>query len=61
LPSERFPIRYLGPLFVPEEEACFCAFAAASADQIARANAVAGVAFARITPFVRIEPDAGDC
>jgi len=46
--AEGSPIRYLTSAFVPEEEACFCQFEAASRDAVAAANDRAAFPYARI-------------
>jgi hypothetical protein len=41
-------VRYLGSMFLAEEESCFCQFEAASRDSVERVCRRAGVPFARI-------------
>jgi hypothetical protein len=48
------PIRYLGSTFLPDEEACLCRFDADRAETVVRANELAEVPFARVTPAVSI-------
>jgi hypothetical protein len=48
LPSQRTRAAYLGSTYVPEDDACFCRFDAATADDVRDANEIAGVPFARI-------------
>jgi hypothetical protein len=48
LATEGVDVRYAGSTFLPEEESCFCAFEAASADAVRRACGLAGVSFARV-------------
>jgi Protein of unknown function (DUF4242) len=48
LAADGLEVRYVGSIFVPEEESCFCSFEGASADEVERACEQAGVAFARI-------------
>lgn len=47
-------VRYLGTTFVPEDEACFCQFEAASAEIVALANERARMPFARIVAALRV-------
>lgn len=49
-------IRYLGSIFLPLEEACFCRFDSEHADAVAEVNERAQVPFARITLGVAISP-----
>lgn len=42
------PVRYLRCVFVPEDEVCFYAFDAPSADVVREATARAGLAYERI-------------
>ena len=39
---------HLGSTYVPGDDACFCRFEARTADDVADANEIAGVPFARI-------------
>jgi hypothetical protein len=48
LPRQRTRAAYLGSTYVPEDDACFCRFDAATADDVRDANEIAGVPFARI-------------
>jgi hypothetical protein len=48
LPKKRRGVAYLGSIYVPSDESCFCRFEAASAESVRDANEVAGVPFARI-------------
>jgi hypothetical protein len=56
LAAEGLPVRYLGSLFVPGEEACFCEFEGPSAEAVELANRRAGVPFARVVPAQLISP-----
>jgi Protein of unknown function (DUF4242) len=47
-------IRYLGSVFIPAEESCFCEFEAASPETVARANELGRFRFARITEGRRL-------
>ncbi len=49
-------IRYVGSIFLPLEEACFCRFDSQHAEAVAEANERAQVPFARITAGVAISP-----
>jgi hypothetical protein len=49
-------IRYLGSIFLPLEEACFCRFDGDRPDAVAQANERAGLAYARITAGLAIPP-----
>jgi hypothetical protein len=49
-------IRYLGSIFLPLEEACFCRFDSDRPETVAEVNERAGLAFARITAGVAIRP-----
>lgn len=49
-------IRYLGSLFLPLEEACFCRFDGERPDAVAQVNDRAGLSYARITAGVAIVP-----
>jgi hypothetical protein len=51
------PVRYRGSMFLPDEESCFCRFDAESAETVARANEMAQLPFARITPALPLTPD----
>ncbi len=48
LPRERRGVAYLGSIYVPSDESCFCRFEAATAENVRDANEVAGVPYARI-------------
>jgi Nickel responsive protein SCO4226-like len=56
--SEGAEVRYLGSTIVPEDEACFCQFEAASEELVAEINRRAGIAFDRIVSAVAIAPAA---
>ncbi len=49
-------IRYLGSIFLPLEEACFCRFDGERPSVVAQVNDRAGLSYARITPGVAIAP-----
>lgn len=50
-------IRYLGSIFLPLEEACFCRFDSDRPETVAEANERAEIPFARITAGLAIAPD----
>ncbi len=50
-------IRYVGSMFLPLEEACFCRFDSDRAATVAHVNEQAQLGFARITPGVAITPE----
>jgi hypothetical protein len=47
-------IRYLGGIFVPADETCFCEFEAATLEAVEWANERVNAPFARIVPAVRL-------
>ncbi len=51
-----YEIHYRGSIFLALEEACFCRFDSDRADAVTEANHRAGLAFARISPGIAIEP-----
>lgn len=52
--AEGKQIRYLGSIFLPLEEACFCRFDSDRQETVAEVNERAELAFARITAGVAI-------
>jgi Protein of unknown function (DUF4242) len=50
------PVRYLGSMFLPEEETCFCRLDGDSPGAAAEANEIAQLPFARITAGLAITP-----
>ncbi len=50
-------IRYVGSIFLPLEESCFCRFDSERAETVADVNREAQLAFARITAGVAIRPE----
>jgi len=50
-------VHYLGSIFLPLEEACFCRFDGERAEAVVEVNQRAELAFARITGGVAIAPD----
>ena len=53
--AEGVPVRYLGSVYVPEEECSFCCFEARDAEAVREANDRADVQFWRVVPAVFIE------
>ena len=51
-------VRYLGSIFLPLEEACFCRFDGDRQEAVAEVNERAQLPFARITAGVAIAPGA---
>jgi hypothetical protein len=56
LTSSGNPVRYVGSMFLAEEETCFCRLDSDSPDAAAEANAIAQLPFARITAGLAITP-----
>jgi hypothetical protein len=50
------PVRYLGSIFLAEEETCFCRLDGESPGAAAEANEIAHLPFARITAGLAITP-----
>jgi hypothetical protein len=48
-------VRYVGSVYVPEEECSFCCFEACDAEAVREANRRAGVPFWRVVRAVVIE------
>ena len=62
LPKAR-GVAYLGSLYVPSDESCFCRFEAADAESVREANDLARVPFARIVEATELgiaERDHGE-
>ena len=51
-------IWHRGSIFLALEEACFCRFDSDRAEAVTEVNQRAGLAFARISPAVAIEPSS---
>lgn len=49
-------VRYVGSMFLPEEETCFCRLDGDSPAATAKANEIARLPFARITSGLAITP-----
>ncbi len=54
IPSDDADVAYLGSLYVPSDESCFCRFTAPDAESVVRMNELAGVAFARIVAAIEL-------
>jgi hypothetical protein len=54
LPRDDAAVSYLGSLYVPSDESCFCRFSAPSAESVRRVNELAGVPFARIVAVIEL-------
>jgi Nickel responsive protein SCO4226-like len=50
-------VHYLGSLYLPDEESCFCRLDAPSAEAAARLNELASTPYARISEAVALCPD----
>jgi hypothetical protein len=50
------PIRYVGSMFLPDEETCFCRLDGDNPGAAAKANEIARLPFARITAGLAITP-----
>ena len=50
------PVRYVGSMFFPDEETCFCRIDGDSPGTAAKANEIAQLPFARITAGLTITP-----
>ena len=53
--DEGTPVRYLGSVYVPDEECSFCCFEARDAEAVREANRRADFPFWRVVPAVVIE------
>jgi hypothetical protein len=60
LPGNDAEVSYLGSLYVPADESCFCRFSAPSAENVRRINELAGVPFARIVAFIELDNHKGE-
>ena len=52
--SDDADVAYLGSLYVPSDESCFCRFTAPDEESVVRMNERAGVPFARIVAAVEL-------
>ncbi len=55
LAGEGFPVRYLGSIFVPEDETCFLLFEGSSGDAVRMATERAGIRITRIVEALHVE------
>ena len=53
--DEGVPFRYIGSVYVPEEECSFCCFEARDAEAVREANVRAGAPFWRVVPARFVE------
>jgi len=58
LQAEGIAVRYLGSTFTPQDQCCFCLFAAPSRATVLEANQRAGFPLARIVAAVHISHEA---
>ena len=58
IPRNDADVSYLGSLYVPSDESCFCRFTAPDAENVPRLNELAGVPFARVVAAVELSPNA---
>lgn len=49
------PVRYLGSVYVPEDECSFCCFEAEDAEAVCEASRRAGVSYSRVVEAVFVE------
>jgi len=54
LPRDDAEVSYLGSLYVPSDESCFCRFSAPGAESVRRVNKLAGVPFARVVAVIEL-------
>jgi len=54
LPRDDVDVSYLGSLYVPSDESCFCRFSAPGAENVRRVNELAGVPFARVVAVIEL-------
>ncbi len=54
LPGADVDVSYLGSLYVPSDESCFCRFSAPGAENVRRVNELSGVPFARVVAFIEL-------
>jgi hypothetical protein len=54
LPRNDAEVAYLGSLYVPSDESCFCRFSAPGAENVRRVNELAQVPFARIVTVIEL-------
>ena len=54
LPEGHHEVTYLGSIYVPSDESCFCTFEAREAEDVRLVNELAQVPFARITAAIEL-------
>ena len=54
IPRADADVSYLGSLYVPSDESCFCRFTAPDEENVGRQNELAGVPFARIVAVIEL-------
>jgi hypothetical protein len=54
LPAVRGGVAYLGSIYIPSDESCFCRFEASDAQDVRLVNELAGVPFARISAVTEL-------
>jgi len=54
IPRRDADVSYLGSLYLPSDESCFCRFTAPDAESVGRVNELAGVPFARIVAAIEL-------
>jgi hypothetical protein len=54
IPRHGVEVSYLGSLYVPSDESCFCRFSAPDAENVRRVNELAGVPFARVVAVIEL-------
>jgi hypothetical protein len=54
IPRNDVEVSYLGSLYVPSDESCFCRFSAPGEESVRRVNELAGVPFARIVAVIEL-------
>lgn len=57
LRADGTPVRYLGSLYLPGEESCFCRVEAPTADAARQLNELAGTPYARISEAVALSAE----
>ena len=60
LPSDDAEVSYLGSLYVPADESCFCRFTAPSAENVRHVNDLAHFPFARIVTVIELDNHKGE-
>ena len=55
LPRDQHGVAYLGSLYLPGDESCFCRFEAADVESVRETNELARVPFARIVAVTELD------